>query len=215
MNQSSQRDPAVSPAAAVQIALAQRDAIAPGSPLTDVLARTAPTTAEFWTEVAAELHRRALHLDAFDCWQKAIDVNRASVDLEDMAETLWSVSGGEGFLAEESLRVFESIGAWQDVAYLRFRLNHDQPSILRAIESALENTTTSLDWEDFWGFVEFSNIWGWYELGHYYLEHQASTKAIWAFGKALAAEPSDPALIRSVADTLAAYVRSHDAEREA
>ena len=207
--------PVDTPFTEVKRALALHDAGAAGVPLVEVLARSGATSAAFWTEVAAELHRRDLHLDAFDCWQRALLLDGDAVDREDMGDTLWQVSQGEGFLAEKALQTYEAIGAWQDVAYVRFKLNHEKASILSAIESALENCPSSLDWEASWGFDEFFNIWGWYALGHYYLEQPDESRAIRAFGKALAAEPGDLDLVISVSNTLVEYVRSKSSASEA
>lgn len=199
--------PAETPLSEVERALELHDAGTPDASLVDILTRSGNGDAKFWTEAAAELHRRGLHLDAFDCWQRALQLDADAVDREDMANTLWHVSEGEGFLAEKALQTYEAICAWQDVAYVRFKLNHDKASILAAIEHALETCPSSLDWEDYWGFAEFSDIWGWYALGHYYLERGEESKAIRAFGKALAAEPSDLELVNSVSHTLIEYLK--------
>ena len=196
---------------AVDIALHQRDTAGPGLPVVDVLARTSPSTAAFWTDAAAELHRRNLHFDAFDCWTKAIEVEREAVDFADMAKTLWNISGGEGFFAEEALRVYESIRAWQDVAYLRFRLRQSKPEVLQAIEHALAAAKVDLDWDDYWGFVEFENIWDWTALGHYYLECHNPAKAVWAFANSMATHPTNAELLKTVAVALSDYVTSQGA----
>lgn len=196
----------MSPISAVRLALKQRDFSAPGSLLTEVLVRTAPSDASFWVDVASELHRMGLHLDAYDCWSRAIDIDPDYVDREEMAKSLWEASSGQGYLADEALKAFEAAGSWQDVAYLRFRLGHQKPYVLQAIERALEDCPSSLEWDEYWDFDEFHNIWGWYALAHYYLEKNACVKGIWALGRALAAEPNDAELVRSVSNTLNSHV---------
>ena len=198
------RDPRSKVPEAVRVAIAQADCMRPGSPIADRLENVA-VDAEFWVEAAEELHRLDHHLDAFDCWKRALQIDSDAVDRRDMARTLWSISSGDDIFAREALQQYEMAGAWQDVAFVRQRLHFDEARVLAAIEAALVQEP-QLDWDDYWDF-RFSLIDDWFTLGEHYLRFNSKAKAIECFGRAMTTAPDDFVQAELVAEAILEHIK--------
>lgn len=129
-------------------------------------ASIAPRTATFWASAAQALHGLGRHSDAYDAWQRAIDMEcwGDMVDRSEMAQAFFRRVADEGdydhYFADKALALYAETGNWQMVAYINARRRLVKP-MLEAFAQAYRH---GKDWsqpdleapygiEDWWELV--------------------------------------------------------------